>query len=77
MTVLDLPLVIEADELAPLLGQDGLLVIDLCQEPTYNQYHIPGAVHIEYGQIIASNPPGAWFAARGVWLRTTIFSYRR
>ncbi|MFC1602164.1 sulfurtransferase [Pseudomonadota bacterium] len=57
MTVLDLPLVIEADELAPLLGQDGLLVVDLCQEPTYNQYHIPGAVHIEYGQIIASNPP--------------------
>jgi len=57
MSVPDLPLIIEADELAPLLGQDGLLVVDLCQESTYNQYHIPGAVHIEYGQIIAANPP--------------------
>ncbi len=57
MSVLDLPLIIEGNELAPLLGQDGLLVVDLCQQPTYNQYHIPGAVHIEYGQIIAANPP--------------------
>jgi len=57
MSALDLPLIIEANELAPLLGQDGLLVVDLCQEPTYNQYHIPGAVHVEYGQIIAANPP--------------------
>jgi len=57
MSVLDLPLIIEANELAPLLDQDDLLVVDLCQEATYAQYHIPGAVHIEYSQIIAANPP--------------------
>jgi len=57
MTALDLPLVVEANELASQLGQNNLLVVDLCQESTYNQYHIPGAVHIEYGQIIAADPP--------------------
>ena len=57
MSTLDLPLIVEADELAGLLGREGLLVVDLCQEPTYKQYHIPGAVHIEYGQIIAARPP--------------------
>ncbi len=57
MSALDLPLIIEANELAGLLGREGLLVVDLCQKPTYSQYHIPGAVHIEYGEIIAARPP--------------------
>ncbi|VAX10653.1 Thiosulfate sulfurtransferase, rhodanese [hydrothermal vent metagenome] len=57
MPELDLPLIIEADVLEPLLGSKDLLVIDLCKASTYDQYHIPGAVHIEYAQIIASAPP--------------------
>jgi len=57
MSLLDLPLIVEANKLEPLLGSNGLLVVDLCKESTYTQYHIPGAVHIEYGQIIAAAPP--------------------
>ena len=57
MSALDLPLILAPDALEPLLGREGLLVVDLCQENTYAQYHIPGAVHIEYQHIVAIAPP--------------------
>jgi len=52
-----LPLILEPDELEPLLGIPGLLVVDLSKSSTYLQYHIPGAVHLEYGDIVASRHP--------------------
>ena len=48
MSLDNLPIVIEPDELEPLLGSSGLQVIDLCNKTSYLQYHIPGAVHMEY-----------------------------
>ncbi|HEC15548.1 MAG TPA: sulfurtransferase [Sedimenticola sp.] len=57
MSAPDLPLVLSPDALEPLLGREGLLVVDLCQEGTYAQYHVPGAVHIDYQQIVAISPP--------------------
>jgi thiosulfate/3-mercaptopyruvate sulfurtransferase len=53
----DLPLLIEPAELRPRLGAADLLVVDLCKDTTYQQLHIPGACHLPYGQIVASNHP--------------------
>lgn len=52
-----MPLIVEPAELEPRLGEPGLLVVDLCKSSTYLQYHIPGAVHLEYGDIVASRLP--------------------
>lgn len=53
----DLPLLIEPEALRPLLGQSDLLVVDLCKETTYQQLHIPGALHLPYAQIVAARHP--------------------
>ncbi len=53
----ELPLLIEPEALRPLLGQPELLVLDLCRDSTYQQLHIPGALHVSYGEIVASEPP--------------------
>lgn len=52
-----LPLVVEPDQLLPLLEHNDLLIIDLCKPETYQQGHIPGAVHLDYKQIIAARKP--------------------
>jgi thiosulfate/3-mercaptopyruvate sulfurtransferase len=54
---MSLPLLVEPDELAAQLGSPNLLVVDLSKATTYAQYHIPGAVHLEYAQIIHGRPP--------------------
>ena len=40
------PLVIEPAELETLLGNEDLLIIDLCNPQVYQQLHVPGAVHV-------------------------------
>ena len=52
-----LPLIIEPKELKELLGNDQLIIVDLCKPETYVQAHIPGAIYLDYKQIIAANPP--------------------
>ncbi len=52
-----LPLLIEPAELQSRLGEPGLVVVDLCKETTFEQLHIPGAIHLPYGLITASQPP--------------------
>lgn len=52
-----LPLLIEPEELESLMGSDKLLVVDLCKPELYARMHIPGAVHLDYAQIVAANPP--------------------
>ncbi|RRJ82325.1 sulfurtransferase [Aestuariirhabdus litorea] len=42
-----LPLILEPDELLPLLGHPELLILDLCRGDLYQRTHIPGAVHVE------------------------------
>ena len=53
----DLPLLVEADDLQNHIGNPLVLIVDLSKEGTYGQYHIPGAVHLEYSRIVASQPP--------------------
>ncbi len=52
MNKLDLPLIIEPAMLEPLLEESHLLVVDMTKPSTYAQIHIPGAVYLDYGQII-------------------------
>ncbi|HKJ77341.1 MAG TPA: sulfurtransferase [Gammaproteobacteria bacterium] len=57
MADVDLPLIVEPEQLQPLLGTEGLLVVDLCKASVYEQIHIPGAVFLEYTQILAMKRP--------------------
>ncbi|MCU7844588.1 MAG: sulfurtransferase [Candidatus Thiodiazotropha sp. (ex Monitilora ramsayi)] len=53
----DLPLLIEPEALKPLLDRADLLVLDLCKDTTYQQLHLPGALHMPYAEIVASRHP--------------------
>ncbi len=52
-----LPLLLEPEALEPLLGTPNLLLVDLSRADIHVQYHIPGAVHLEYSQIVRMAPP--------------------
>ena len=52
-----LPLIIEPEQLAKLLPDSSLLIIDVSQPALYQQIHIPGAVHISPGELVRGIPP--------------------
>jgi thiosulfate/3-mercaptopyruvate sulfurtransferase len=52
-----LPLLVEPEELESQLGLESILIIDLSKPDIYVQSHIPGAVHLDYAQIVAVNRP--------------------
>jgi thiosulfate/3-mercaptopyruvate sulfurtransferase len=52
-----LPLLVEPAELEAKLGASALLIVDLGRAETYAQVHIPGAVHLDYGLIVAAHAP--------------------
>ena len=54
-----LPLLIEPAEFAPHLGRSEVVIVDLNQPGIYARAHIPGAVSLDYGRIIAPHPPAA------------------
>ncbi len=56
-TLKDLPLMIEPEQLEPLLREPNLRVIDLCNHQLYQQLHIPGAIHVEPRHLISGMPP--------------------
>ncbi|MEJ2591526.1 MAG: sulfurtransferase [Candidatus Thiodiazotropha sp.] len=81
-----LPLLIEPEVLRPLLGERDILVLDLCKDATYQQLHIPGALHLPYNQIVASRHPThgllpepdrlvQLFSACGIGNRTHVVAY--
>jgi len=49
--------IIECDELAAQLDEKQLVIIDVCKKEIWQQAHIPGAVHIEYPQILRIEKP--------------------
>jgi len=53
----DLPLLIEPTELVAHLGAPDLRIVDLNQPSVYTRAHVPSAVHLDYGRIVASRPP--------------------
>ena len=52
-----LPLVIEPKQLEELLNDESLIIVDLCKPETYVQAHIPGAIYLDYKQLVAVKPP--------------------
>ncbi|RYZ85885.1 MAG: sulfurtransferase, partial [Moraxellaceae bacterium] len=55
-----LPFVIEPTQLAALLAQptnSKILIIDMCNEHTYLQGHIDGAIHVPPQKIVSGQPP--------------------
>lgn len=58
---LGLPLIIEPEQLEKQLNTPEILVVDLCEPETYARSHIPGAVHLEYRQLVAPQPPAMGF----------------
>jgi thiosulfate/3-mercaptopyruvate sulfurtransferase len=51
------PLLIETDMLEDILYSKDVLIVDLGKADTYRKLHIPGAVFVDYGQIVAVNKP--------------------
>lgn len=56
MATAQLPLILEPEQLLPLLGKKKLLIVDLSDEETHSAYHVPGAVHLSYAQLIKESP---------------------
>lgn len=54
---LKIPVIIEPRALAPLLGNDELVVVDLGKPETFAQAHIPGAVRMEYSALVRGDRP--------------------
>lgn len=59
MTASLLPLIVEPAELENQLGNAAIVIVDLCKPEGYVQSHIPGAIHLEYAQIVAVDKPRA------------------
>lgn len=51
------PLLMEPEELESRLDDPGLLVVDLCKPEIHAHGHIPGALHLDYGEIVRAEPP--------------------
>ncbi len=69
-----LPLLIEPDELEPLLGSPGLVIVDLCKPDIYQQAHIPSAVHLDYSRIVSARMPVVGLLPDGEQLGQTLGS---
>ncbi len=52
-----LPLLVEPEDLKPRLREPSLLIVDLCQANNYAEAHIPGAVHLEYANLLLGAKP--------------------
>ena len=55
--MLQLPLIIEPEQLEAVLDDPGLLIVDLCQSQTYAQLHVPGAVHVRPAELVEGVAP--------------------
>ena len=53
----DIPLLLEPQALAGMLGEPGLLIVDLGKEAVYQQAHVPGAVHLDFKALQGGEPP--------------------
>lgn len=52
-----IPYLIEAHALESLLADESLLIVDVSARQSYLQCHLPGAVHLDYNNLILGKPP--------------------
>lgn len=57
MTSTPLPWIIEPQQLTQYLEDDHIIIVDLCKTEQYMQAHVPGAIHMDYRQVITAKPP--------------------
>ena len=57
MTSNPLPLIVEPQQLTQFLNDDRVIIVDLCKTEQYLQAHVPGAIHMDYRQVVAARPP--------------------
>lgn len=56
--------------LADRLDEPSLQVVDLSPGEVFREHHVPGAVHLPYAELVASNPPvGGLLPEEGTLLR--------
>ena len=53
----ELALLIEPEQLAEVLGDEELLILDTCSADNYRTHHIPGAVHIPPAELQVGTKP--------------------
>ena len=51
------PLILPPVLLEKSLGNAQWLIVDLCKPDVHNQAHVPGAVHLDYAQLVTARPP--------------------
>lgn len=54
---MDLPLLIEPDQLEPLLNDENLLILDVSSAENYSRFHVPGAIHIPPASLVCGIQP--------------------
>ncbi|MCG8315971.1 MAG: sulfurtransferase [Pseudomonadales bacterium] len=54
---LELPLLLEPEELAPVLGHPELLILDFTNPDIYSRAHVPGAIFVPYQHTVRGTPP--------------------
>ena len=54
-----LPLLIDAEALHASIGQKDLLLVDMSALEQYRSGHLPGAVHLDFVDIISERPPAS------------------
>jgi len=86
MSALNLPVLVEPDQLEAHLQETGFLIVDLRNPNGYAQGHIPGAVNLGYANIVQPVPPAmgllpddtrlsAVFSALGLTPDTHVIAY--
>jgi rhodanese-related sulfurtransferase len=53
----NLPLLIEPESLQACLTDPAVLIVDLCDPASYAAGHIPGAVPLDYADLVRVEPP--------------------
>lgn len=53
----DLPLIIEPEQLLAQLDNPQLIIVDLCEPHQYAAGHVPGAIHVSPRELVAGTPP--------------------
>ncbi len=51
------PLILSPEQLETSLGKEPWFIVDLSKPDLYQQSHIPGAVHLDYAQLVTARPP--------------------
>ena len=86
MNTASLPLLVEPEILEQSMSFDNILIVDLSKAETYQKLHIAGAVHLDYGRIVAMEKPvmgllpdsatlEAVFSATGIDEQTHVVAY--